>query len=268
MPALLDWIIQKSYSNVGVMAIDMAGSTALVTGSTSGIGVAIATALAARGARVLVCGRDQNRGDGVVSDIRAAGGQADFIYADLSGGASAAKDLASRAREVVGGSVDILVNNAAIGVVAPASTFPEEGFHALLATNLEAPFYLVAELAPVMAAQGRGAIVNIASMAGQIALPGMSVYGATKAALLFLTKSWAAEFGPQGVRVNAVVVGPTRTPGSAELGDVLDALAAQAPAHRVADPAEIAAVVEFLASESASFIHGAALSADGGRTVV
>lgn len=250
------------------MTNDTTRSTALVTGSTSGIGEAIATTLAARGARVLVCGRDQDRGDRVVSDIRAAGGQADFIYADLSGGASAAKDLATRAGDLVGKTIDILVNNAAIGVVAPASTFPEEGFHALLATNLEAPYYLVAELAPLMATQGHGAIVNISSMAGQIALPGMSVYGATKAALVFLTKSWAAEFGPQGVRVNAVVAGPTRTPGSAELGDALDALAAQAPAHRVADPAEIAAAVVFLASESASFIHGAALSADGGRTAV
>ncbi len=113
---------------------------------------------------------------------------------------------------------------------------PEEGFDAAIATNLTAPYYLVGALAPAMAEAGSGAIVNVASMAGQFALPGMSVYGATKAALLFLTKSWAAEYGPQGVRVNAVTVGPTRTPGSAELGEALDALAAQAPAGRVADP--------------------------------
>jgi len=250
------------------MAIDLAGSTALVTGSTSGIGAAIATMLAAQGARVLVCGRDHSRGDAVVSEIRRGGGLSDFIFADLSGGAASAKDLASRARELAGRTIDILVNNAAIGVMAPSSEFPEEGFHSLIATNLEAPFYLVAELAPFMAAQGHGAIVNISSMAGQFALPGMSVYGATKAALLLLTKSWAAEFGPHGVRVNAVVPGPTRTSGSAELGDALDALAAQAPAQRVADPREIAATVAFLASASASFIHGAALSVDGGRTAV
>jgi NAD(P)-dependent dehydrogenase (short-subunit alcohol dehydrogenase family) len=85
---------------------------------------------------------------------------------------------------------------------------------------------------------------------------------------LFLTKSWAAEYGPQGVRVNAVTVGPTRTPGSAGLGEGLDALAAQAPAGRVADPAEIASAVAFLASEAASFVYGAALSVDGGRTAV
>ncbi len=145
---------------------------------------------------------------------------------------------------------------------------PESGFDAAIATNLTAPYYLVGALAPAMAEAGSGAIVNVASMAGQFALPGMSVYGATKAALLFLTKSWAAEFGPRGVRVNAVTVGPTRTPGSADLGEALDVLAAQAPAGRVADPTEIASAVVFLVSDAASFVHGAALSVDGGRTAV
>lgn len=246
----------------------MTESTALVTGSTSGIGTAIATALARRGAHVLVCGRDTARGERVVDDLRAAGGRADFVRADLGGGAAAAKDLAARAREVAGRHVDVLVNNAAIGIIAPTAEMPEDGFDATIATNLAAPYFLVGALAPAMAEAGRGAIVNVASMAGQLALPGMSVYGATKAALLFLTKSWAAEYGPRGVRVNAVTVGPTRTPGSAELGDALDALAARAPAGRVADPAEIASAVAFLAGDAASFVHGAALSVDGGRTAV
>jgi NAD(P)-dependent dehydrogenase (short-subunit alcohol dehydrogenase family) len=247
----------------------MLGSIALVTGSTSGIGTAIATTLAQRGAHVLICGRDVGRGERVVADIRDAGGHADFIAADLGGGAKAAKDLATRAQHIAGGRVDILINNAAIGVLASTAEFPEEGFDAVIATNLTAPYYLVGALAPAMAEAGGGAIVNVASMAGQFALPGMSVYGASKAALLFLTKSWAAEYGPHGVRVNAVTVGPTRTPGSAGLGAGLDALAAQAPAGRVADPAEIASAVAFLASDAAaSFVHGAALSVDGGRTVV
>ena len=247
----------------------MSGSTALVTGSTSGIGAAIAATLAHHGAHVLVSGRDQDRGDRVVAGIREAGGQADFIRAELSGGAASGKDLAAQARpHAASGVIDILVNNAAIGALAPTSDFPEDAFDAVIATNLTAPFYLVGELAPLMAAQGRGAIVNISSMAAQFAMPGMSVYGATKAALLLLTKSWAAEFGPHGVRVNAVVPGPTRTPGSAELGDVLDQLAAQAPAGRVADPSEIASAVTYLASDAASFIHGTALSVDGGRTAV
>ena len=249
------------------MTFDMTGSTALVTGSTSGIGAAIATTLANHGAHVLVCGRDARRGDDVVTRIREAGGRADLLLAELCD-AESARELAARARLAAGGIIDILVNNAAIGALSPTATFPEADFDAVIATNLKAPFYLVGELAPEMAAHGRGAIVNVASMAGQLAFPGMSVYGASKAGLLLLTRSWAAEYGPRGVRVNAVIPGPTRTSGSAALGDALDQLAAQAPAGRVADPSEIAAAVAYLASNSASFIHGASLSVDGGRTAV
>jgi len=263
----LDWRIQNHPSTVDHMTFDMTGSTALVTGSTSGIGAAIATTLADHGAHVLVCGRDERRGDDVVAGIRTTGGQADFLHAELSD-AESARELAGQARHAARGVIDILVNNAAIGALSPTATFPEDDFDAVIAINLKVPFYLVSELAPMMAAHGRGAIVNISSMAGQFALPGMSVYGATKAGLLLLTKSWAAEYGPQGVRVNAVIPGPTRTSGSAALGDALDQLAAQAPAGRVADPKEIAAAVAYLASNSASFIHGASLSVDGGRTAV
>lgn len=248
-------------------AADMAGFTALVTGSTSGIGAAVAMSLAHRGARVLVSGRDARRGDKVVADIRGTGGQAEYLDADLADAASA-KSLAARAIDTAGGAIDILVNNAAIGAVAPTHGFPEEEFDRVLATNVKAPFYLVGELAPIMAARGRGAIVNVASMAGQFSIPGMAVYGASKAALILLTKSWAAEFGPQSVRVNAVVPGPTRTPGSEPLGEALDQLASQAPARRVAAPQEIAAAVTYLASESASFIHGAVVAVDGGRMAV
>ena len=131
----------------------MSGSTALVTGSTSGIGAAIAATLADHGAHVLVSGRDQDRGDRVVAGIREAGGQADFIRADLSGGAASGKDLAAQARpHAASGVIDILVNNAAIGALAPTATFPEDAFDAVIATNLTAPFYLVGVLAPLMAA--------------------------------------------------------------------------------------------------------------------
>ena len=250
------------------MTYRMAGSTALVTGSTSGIGAAIATTLAGRGVNVLVCGRDPDRGKSTVEQIRRDGGRADFVRADLGSGAEAAEDLATRARERAGGAIDILINNAAVGSLGPTAKFPVEQYNTVIATNLTAPYYLVGLLAPAMVDAGRGAIVNVSSIASKLAMPGMSVYGATKAALEFLTKSWAAEYGPSGVRVNAVVVGPTRTPGSRELGEGLDILAAQAPAGRVADPVEIASAVAFLVSDSASFIHGAALTVDGGRTAV
>lgn len=117
--------------------------------------------------------------------------------------------------------------------------------------------------------RGSGVIVNVSTMAGQMGIPGMAVYGASKAGLNLLTKSWAAEFGPSGVRVNAVVPGSTRTETVvAVMGDALDQLGAQSPLGYVAEPRQIADAIVYLASDEASFISGALLSVDGGRTAV
>ncbi|RAO63657.1 3-oxoacyl-[acyl-carrier-protein] reductase [Micromonospora saelicesensis] len=248
----------------------MGNTTALVTGSTSGIGRATALKLARAGVRVIVSGRNAERGLEVVEQIHAEGGKADFVAADLRD-AQSAVELAARATqaaESAGGTLDILVNNAAIGAGGPTAGTEESTFDAVLGTNLKAPFYLVANLAPAMAARGGGAIVNVSTLAAEVALPGLSVYGASKAALDLLTKSWAAEFGPAGVRVNSVRPGPTRTPGSEALGEVLEQLAAQAPLGFIADPEDIAAVIAFLVSDEARFVTGVILDADGGRTAV
>jgi NAD(P)-dependent dehydrogenase (short-subunit alcohol dehydrogenase family) len=245
--------------------------TALVTGSTSGIGRATALKLARGGTRVVVSGRDAGRGLEVVEQIRAAGGSAQFVGADLCDARSAA-ELASEASAVAesaGGSLDILVNNAAIGAGGPTAGTEEATFDAVLATNLKAPFYLVANIAPGMAARGRGAIVNVSTLAAARALPGLAVYGASKAALDMLTKSWAAEFGSAGVRVNSVSPGPTRTPGAqAGLGEMLQQLAEQAPLGFVADPEDIAAAIAFLVSDEARFVTGTVFDVNGGRMVV
>ncbi|MFF2060572.1 SDR family NAD(P)-dependent oxidoreductase [Streptomyces sp. NPDC058200] len=245
----------------------METKTALITGSTSGIGRATALKLARGGVRVVVSGRHAERGLQVVEQIRAEGGAAQFVGADLRDARSAA-ELAAKATESVGGSLDILVNNAAIGAGGPTAGTDESTFDAVLATNLKAPFYLVASIAPAMAARGGGAIVNVSTLAAELALPGLAVYGASKAALDLLTKSWAAEFGPAGVRVNSVSPGPTRTPGSEALGEGLRQLAAQAPLGFVADPEDIAAAIAFLVSDEARFVTGATLDVNGGRTVV
>jgi NAD(P)-dependent dehydrogenase (short-subunit alcohol dehydrogenase family) len=248
-------------------SLSLNGSVALVTGATSGIGSATASALAEHGAHVLVAGRNTSRGEAVVAAIREHGGKADFVLADL-GDAASARQLARRATELGGGRVDILVNNAGAFPFKPTEEVTEEEFDATFGLNVKAKFFLVAELAPAMAARGKGAIVNISTQVAAYGVPGMSVYGSSKAAVNLLTKSWAAEFGPRGVRVNTVAPGPTRTEGTAGMGDSLDALAAQAPAGRPATPEEIAAAVVYLASDAASFVQGVILPVDGGRTAV
>jgi NAD(P)-dependent dehydrogenase (short-subunit alcohol dehydrogenase family) len=131
--------------------------------------------------------------------------------------------------------------------------------------NVRAPLFLVAELAPAMAARGHGAIVNVLSMVARFGMPGFALYGSTKAALMSLTQAWAAEFGPRGVRVNAVSPGPTRTEGTERFGPGLDRMATAAPAGRPAAPEEIAAAITYLAGREASFVQGAVLDVDGGR---
>ena len=144
----------------------------------------------------------------------------------------------------------------------------EEMFDSVYSINVKAPYFLVAELAPVMAKRGKGAIVNVSTMVADYGVPGMSLYASSKAAINLLTKAWAAEYGPSGVRVNAVSPGPTKTEGTQAMGEALDQLAAQAPAGRPATPDEIAEAIVFLATDRASFIHGTKLAVDGGRTAV
>ena len=244
---------------------DLTGKTALVTGATAGIGRATAIALAAAGATVAVSGRDKERGRAVVDAITAAGGNATFLAADLVD-ADAATDLAARATEALGGRVDILINNAGIFPFGPTASLDEATVDAVFAINVKVPWFLVAALAPAMAERGGGAIVNVTTMVAEFGADGMGLYGSSKAALALLTKSWAAEFGPRGVRVNAIGPGPTRTEGTVGMGEALDELASLAPAGRPASPEEIAAGIVFLASDDASFVHGAVLAADGGRS--
>ncbi|HTQ49942.1 MAG TPA: SDR family oxidoreductase [Candidatus Acidoferrales bacterium] len=241
--------------------------TALITGGTSGIGRAAANQLAQLGIHVIVVGRNAQRGEKTVAEMRAAGGEADYISSDLRN-ASSAREVAKRAVELGNGHVDILINSAGIFPFGPTHEMTEELFESVYALNVKVPYFLVAELAPLMAKRGKGAIVNIATMVADYGVAGMSLYGSSKAAINLLTKAWAAEYGPSGVRVNVVSPGPTRTEGTEAMGEGLKELAAQAPAGRPATAEEIAEAIVFLATDRASFIYGAKLAVDGGRTAV
>jgi NAD(P)-dependent dehydrogenase (short-subunit alcohol dehydrogenase family) len=242
-------------------------STALITGGTSGIGRAAANQLAKLGVHVIVVGRNAERGERTVREIRATGGKADFISSDLKD-ASSVRQVARRALELANGHVDILINNAGIFPFGPTHEMTEEMFDSVYSLNVKAPYFLVAELAPLMAKRGKGAIVNVSTMVADYGVAGMSLYGSSKAAINLLTKAWTAEYGPSGVRVNTVSPGPTRTEGTQEMGEGVEQLAAQAPAGRPATADEIAEAIVFLATDRASFIQGAQLAVDGGRTAI
>jgi NAD(P)-dependent dehydrogenase (short-subunit alcohol dehydrogenase family) len=144
----------------------------------------------------------------------------------------------------------------------------EEQFDRVYSLNVKAPYFLVAELAPLMAKRKKGAIVNLSTMAADYGAPGMSLYGSSKAAINLLTKVWTAEYGSNGVRVNAISPGPTRTEGTDAMGKDLEQLAAQGPAGRPATADEIAEAIVFLTTDHSSFIYGAKLAVDGGRTAI
>jgi NAD(P)-dependent dehydrogenase (short-subunit alcohol dehydrogenase family) len=238
----------------------LAGRTALVTGSTGGLGVAIVHALAAEGASVIVTGRNTGRGDVVVADIRASGGTATFVAADLGAGEAEVRRLAETA-----GPVDILVNNAGIwSTPEPTANISEATLLESYQANVIGPFLLTGALAPAMAQRGYGAVVNIGSITGLIGGDKSALYNSTKAAVHSLTKSWAAEYGPFGVRVNAVAPGPIATERAVEAADHVAPVLARIPSRRMSTPEEVAAAVVFLAGDDAANIHGAVLSVDGG----
>ena len=242
--------------------MDLADKTALVTGSTGGIGRETALLLAEDGATVVVSGRNQDGGAETVRAILDKGGQARFIAADLTDLASL-RQLAEQA-----GEIDMLVNNAGIFPSAPTVDQDVASFDETFAANVRAPYFLTAALVPAMLAKGAGSIVNISTMAARVAIPGMSVYSASKAAIESLTRTWAAEFAGSGVRVNTVAPGPTGTDKALATmpQSALDWLTGSTLLKRLATPREIAEVVLFLASDRASYVTGATIAADAGRT--
>lgn len=246
---------------------DLTGRTALVTGSTSGFGRAIAQTLASHGAYVIVSGRDTTRGQAMVDTIATNGGRADFIATELVDPVSV--QAFAQAAKAVTGRVDILVNNAGIMTYGPTAEITAETFDRDYAINVRAPFLLVGALAPAMTSRGWGSIINISSGAGLRANEGSALYGSTKAAVDMMTKNWALEYGPGGVRVNAIAAGPSDTEGSqATAGDalpgILAAYAETLPLRRVVTPQSVADAAAFLAGNESALVTGAIIRVDGG----
>lgn len=240
--------------------------TALVTGATSNLGKAIALAFGREGAHVVVHGRDEKRAVEVVERIRAGGSRADFVLTELDGNPARAKELAERATTLLGGRIDVLVNNAGIYPAPPTPTTDEATFDRVMAVNVKAPFFLTAAIAPAMAARRGGVIINLGSWIVRLGIPVGTVYSASKGALETLTRAWSAEFGASGVRVVGI------SPGVV-LGEVPDDHPASAmmrgtPAGRPGPASAIGDAAVYLASEEAAFVHGTILDVDGGRTSV
>lgn len=241
--------------------MSLQGKTALITGGTSGMGSATALAMAEKGASVLITGRDETRGASTVEEIRAGGHDAQFIAADFS-------DMSEVARVAdAAGEIDVLVNCAGVAAMGPTVDTDEAAFDGLQ-VNVKAPFFLVAALAPKIAARGGGSIINVSTMVASYGQPGLGAYGASRAAIELLTKAWAAEFGPQNVRVNAVAPGPTLTPSLEPKLAMAQEFANTIPLGRIADVHELSDVITFLATPSAGYINGAIIPVDGGRLAI
>ncbi|WP_299038955.1 SDR family NAD(P)-dependent oxidoreductase [uncultured Pseudokineococcus sp.] len=242
----------------------LADRTAVVTGSSSGIGEAVARVLAASGAEVVITGRDTARVQAVAEAVRADGGAAHAVTADLGASPEAVRAFAREATAALGGRVDVMVNNAGVYPVAPTAATSDADLEAVWATNIRAPHVLVAALAPAMAERGSGSIVTVGSWMARTGVPFGAVYAASRAAVEQFTRTWAAEYGPSGVRVNTVAPGATATPGNAGSEAVLAAMTSTTPAGQPVRPVDIATAVRWLVTDEAAFVHGALLDVDGG----
>ena len=240
----------------------------IVTGAGSGIGRATVLAFAAEGASLIVCDVNDAQGEETVALVRSQGATAQYQHCDVSRAADCAA-MVQRALECFG-RLDVAFNNAGINLaVAPIAEVAESDWQRIVATNLTGVFLCMKYEVPAMKRQGGGRIINTASVGGLIGTAGVTAYCATKHGVVGLTKSAALDYIKDGVRINAICPGGTLTPMLKEWfkhPEVERAAIAGTPLGRMADPAEIARAVLFLASEDSSFMVGHALVADGGLT--
>ncbi len=248
------------------------GKVAIITGSTAGIGRETALTFAREGARIVVSDMIEDKGQAVAAEIGRAGGEAIFVKVNVADRAST--DALAAAALAQFGRIDILVNNAGITRDAVFVKFKdgavtgmmsEADFDAVMAVNLKGVFNCTQSVAPAMLKQGSGVILNASSVVGVYGNFGQTKYVASKAGVIGLTKVWAREFGPRGIRCNAVAPGFILTDMTAKMPEkILQGMAEKTPLRRAGVPADIANAYLFLASDEASFINGTVLMVDGG----
>lgn len=246
-----------------------ASRVAIVTGAGTGIGQGTAIRLAAAGCAVAAVGRRENLLEETATTIRDAGGQVLVIADDLADPAAPARVVA----RVVDawGRIDVLVNNAAYIKNFPLEEITVEMFDLHVATNIRAPLLLLQAALPALCESPNAAVVNISSSSGSLSIPGQSVYGLTKAAVEYMTKSYASELASKGIRVNCIAPGPVDTPihltWAKSIEEAYDALENCAPLHRIAQPDELARWVQYLVDPDERFVTGAILAIDAGQTL-
>jgi len=248
--------------------IDLSGKVAVVNGASRGIGEAIARGLAGCGAQVVVSSRNLDGVQAVASSIQASGGKAS-ARACHAGRLEAIDELFAWVADEYG-RLDILINNAATNPwYGAAADLPAAAFDKTVEVNLKGPYYMMSRAVALMIAGGGGSIVNVASIVALLSMPGQAVYAMTKAGLVSLTKSFAREYGQQGVRVNAILPGVIETKFSAALvtDPGIQKWVSTLPVPRVGRPVDMVAGVLFLVSDHASFTTGTTLIMDGGATL-
>ncbi|MCK8493685.1 glucose 1-dehydrogenase [Spirosoma sp. RP8] len=251
------------------MLFDLTGKVALITGASKGIGEDIARLYGRFGANVVVSSRKQDVLDQLATDIRAQGGEATGIAAHV-GDMEQLKQLVDKTVNVYGG-IDILVNNAASNpVFGPALDCDGMAFDKIMQANVKAPFELSKLCYPSMKARGGGSIIMMSSIAGHTPDPGLGIYSVSKASLNMLTKVLAKEWGPDGIRVNAICPGLIKTKFSQALWQneqILDHFTKRLPIARMGTTDEISPLALFLASDASSYSTGSLFYADGGTVI-
>jgi 3-oxoacyl-[acyl-carrier protein] reductase len=238
---------------------------AIITGAGSGLGKAAALLFAKNGANVVVADYNVMAAKEVAEEIKAAGGEAIFLWLDVTDRISI-EDMVKHTKNLYG-KIDILINNAGITKDKTLLKMTEEQFDAVINTNLKGVFNCTQAVAPIMAGQESGRIINTSSVVrnGNV---GQTNYSASKAAVVAMTKTWAKELGKKGINVNAVAPGFMKTPMTAAMPqNVLDNMAKQVPLQRLGEPQDIANAYLFLASDLANYINGTVLECDGGLVI-